>query len=226
MSAEAQKPEENQEVSATENQESPQETASPTSQNNKTINTLVAIILVLLAVIVGGALYMITKDDTPGKSKDMSSSSSSNESSSRKTTPRSEPLQTGIQTEYRSFEVDIDSMKFSSNSVVVNFSLVCAQPDKGSNDTECYTGDIWDVRTSNDVLATAYFIDDEAQQKYEIVKDANGKPVASKVGPQQQYVKKGEKVNYYVTLTKPPKDATVTLYLPKIQPVSGLKITK
>lgn len=183
--------------------------------SRQALAVLVSTFLLLLALVIGGSLYLITKKDEPAANNQASQQTPASTDSSSQNTP-SEPLQSGIRTDDPEFTIQIDSIEAGSNSMTINFSVVCTTSDL------CFTDGLW---KNSDVLASAYIVDDAAQQKYEVVKDANGKIVASEIG-KTSALRNGEKLGYFVNITKPPKDATVTIYLPNVQPISGITIEK
>lgn len=199
----------------TEPASSPQ---APQQSGSKTVAILIGIIVFLLAVLIGfGAFALTNKNDDKKSSGESSQAPDEDDSAAKSSKPSDKPLQTGIKTDEPDFEVQLDSIKASSNSVTINFSVVCK-----TGDTLCFLHNLWD--TKGDVLAGAYIIDDAAQQKYEVIKDANGEVIASDI--EDVALKNKEKLSYFVNITKPPKDAEVTIYLPNVQPISDITITK
>lgn len=220
-----QKPEKNKtaEPAAVETPKDSNEAAQ--TSNSKTVNVMAGIILLLLAIVVGGALYTMTKDDSPDDTTASSQSSQkeSDEGSDAESTakPSTKALRTGILAESTPFIASLDAVKVNANSVRVNFTIKCTDEEKDSNVNDCWTGALYRDKYA---LAKAYIVDDDAQQKYEVIKDANGEPLVTDVDT--QWLADGEIARYFVNFTKPPKDSNVTIYLYGISPISDIKITK
>jgi hypothetical protein len=200
---------------------SPAGQKSGVTLSHKTLGILVMVALLVIAIGVGSILYLATKKDEPRTSNASTPSeqSQNNSSETSKDNNKKQPLKTGIKTDKPAFELQLDSVESNANSITINLSVLCVKGKNTDSNLDCYTGDLWPP--SQKVLARAYVVDDAAQQKYEVIKDANDKPVTSDT-ERATWIGYGQTASYFVNITKPPTGANLTLYIPGVQPITGI----
>lgn len=72
-------------------------------------------------------------------------------------------------------------------------------------------------------LASAYIVDETNQTKYEVMKGADGKPLASETPAKELLM--GQAISLYAQFTAPPETTkTVTINFPKVQPFTGITL--
>ncbi|MFA5776434.1 MAG: hypothetical protein WC988_02680 [Patescibacteria group bacterium] len=72
-------------------------------------------------------------------------------------------------------------------------------------------------------LDKAYIVDEVDQMKYEVIKDANDKLLASE--PVLDTMMVNQEISFFVQFTAPPTETkTITINLPKVQPFIGVEI--
>jgi flagellar basal body-associated protein FliL len=192
---------------------SPTSTVStPISQSPKShkglIAFLIVIIVLLLAVGAGAGLYLATKKGDKAPSNQAASGQSGQNAT---TTPAvKSPLAT-VALDDPNLKLELTKLQTTGENMRVQLNVVCKA-------TTCN----FDPFTFglSEGLKDTYAVDEVASQKYEIVKDANGVPLASKVDSNK--MKKNQKISVYAIVTGPPKGATLSIYVPHAETFTGI----
>ncbi len=141
--------------------------------------------------------------------------------------PTQAPILKTVGTEFQGVEVSLTKIERGINMVTAYFTFTATGDTEYSSigtplidpsiDTSGFkSAIIYD-------LSLAYLIDDASQMKYEVMKDASGKSLATLL--EGKYLEKGTSISLYAQFTAPPETTTiVTIILPMVQPFTNISL--
>lgn len=199
---------------------------SSLSQNVKIILTII-IGLFFFSLSLSWGLSQAKQQKTPKTPSLPSSPSVKREPISEPTltpTPTPAPVIQTVGTEFQGVEASLNKIERGVNIVTAFFTFTLTGTPRFSFTTYIVDPSIKKERFDSYYdLSLAYLIDDASQMKYEVMKDAAGKSLASLLI--NKSIEKGQSIALYAQFTAPPETTkTVTIILPMVQPFTGVRL--
>lgn len=206
------------------------------------IGCVVIAIVLVIALAAGSALFLyVRNNDNSNRDKevvqdedqDSNDNNDSEETPSEEEVPQSSDIQT-VDTEFDGVSATLTRVYRSTSGLVVDIRLDC---DEDYKDFTCnaivaapgkkdrYGEDSGKVRPSRYDVFESYIVDEDALKKYEVLKDANGKYLATEPFKEYTYLDRGESKNISITFTNPPATVkTISINVTGIEAFTAIEL--
>ena len=137
-------------------------------------------------------------------------------------TPTPAPALKTVGTEFQGVEASLTKIERGVNMVTAYFTFTCSGEAEYNFGTPIDDPSFKEYSYVYD-LSFAYLVDDVSQMKYEVMKDATGKALASLL--KDKALEEGQSFSLYAQFTAPPETTTtVTITLPMVQPFTNISL--